>query len=164
MRIQMRLQQDALWMHMRFYSRDGGLAFYSRGGGWWDRCSGQCVYCYMLFWLLLLLLLLLPLLPLPLRCRCFCCCRRCCCCCCCAAAAAVAVVAVAISCLCYAACHAACHAVFQGAWRTRFVWFMRRMHVSTRAREGQSIVGGFIGSDGTRTHMYSRIHDGNSDA
>ena len=29
---------------MRFYSCDGGLAFYSRGGGWWDRCSGQCIH------------------------------------------------------------------------------------------------------------------------
>ena len=56
--------RDALWMHMRFYSRDGGLAFYSRGGGLWDRCSGQCT-CYSRALLLLLLLLLLPLLPLP---------------------------------------------------------------------------------------------------
>ena len=34
-------------MHLRFYSRDGGLAFYSRGGGWWDRCSGQGIHAIL---------------------------------------------------------------------------------------------------------------------
>ena len=91
--------------------------------------------------------------------RCHCCCSCRCCCCRAAAAAAAAAAAVAISCLCYAACHAACHAVCPGAWRTRFVWFMRRMHASARAREGQNVVGGFIGFEGTRTHMHSKIPD-----
>ena len=123
--------------------------------------------------LLLLLLLLLPLLPLlsppsPPPCRllslpspliycCCCCCRA-------VAASAVAMVAASITCLCHAACHGACHAVCQGAWRTRFVWFMRRMHANARAREGQSVLGGFIGFGCMRTHMQSKIHYEKSDA
>ena len=93
-----------------------------------------------------------------------------------AAAGAVAAAAVAAamhlpslllslpSCLGYVACYAACHAVCQGAWRIRFVWFKRRMRANARAREGQSIVGGLIGFDGTRTHMHSKICDDKSDA
>ena len=68
------------------------------------------------------------------------------------------------SCLGYAACHAACHAVCQGAWRIRLVWFVRRMHAIARAREGQSVLGGFMGFDGIRTHMHSKICDDKSAA
>ena len=130
--------RNALWMHMPFFSRDCGLALYSCGGGWWDRCSGQCIHAIAAH-------------PSCCCCCCCCCCgccrcrrRRCCrragccrchcrfycyCCCCpCRAASAVAIVATAISCLCHAACHAAyhatCHAVCQGVSRTRTLWFL----------------------------------------
>ena len=77
--------------------------------------------------------------------RCHCCCSCRCCCCRAAAAAAAAAAAVAISCLCYAACHAACHAVCPGAWRTRFVWFMRRTHVVRAQGKGRVLLAGSLG-------------------
>jgi hypothetical protein len=36
---------------------------------------------------------------------------------------------------------------------------MRHTHVNVCAREGQRVVGGFIGFEGTLTHMHSKIPD-----